>query len=147
MIRKTLVGLALLAGSFAGPARLLGADGEGISEVPSEEQFLRVWSVQLTPDESGASAGRYPFKDHMLFEGDGYFTAEAFGPLGFGRSTYTVTPLEGGAMGFTTTMSNGTQGTLTWNGVLQSNQLVGTLVWAKPDGTVGTYTFTATQEE
>jgi hypothetical protein len=40
-------------------------------------------------------------------------------------------------------MSNGEQGTVVWNGVLQNNQMIGTLVWTRPDGSVSTYDFSA----
>lgn len=122
------------------PSVFAGDDDEGEKIAP---QFMKVWQAQVTPDQSTMQAGKYAFNDLVLFEEDGFFTAEAFGPLGFGRSEYTLTPLSDTATGFTTTMTNGQQGTIVWNGVLQNQRIIGTLVWTKPDGSVGTYNFTA----
>lgn len=136
-----LAAAAMLAPSSAGFA------GDDPEELPLNSQFMQVWQAQVTPDQTTMQAGRYAFNDLVLFEEDGFFTAEAFGPLGFGRSEYTLTSLSETATGFTTTMANGQQGTIVWNGVLQNQRIIGTLVWTRPDGTVSTYNFSATPLE
>lgn len=145
MKRARLFGLALAASLFV-PSGLLGDDvggasqGEG-SEVPVNASLLRVWRVSLQPDQVTMAAGKSAFSDYFLFEADNFMTAEAFGALGFGRSEYTITTVEGATLGFSSTISNGEQGTLVWNGVLQGSRVMGTLVWTRADGSTGTYNF------
>lgn len=149
MKRLKLFGLALAASLFV-PSGLLGDDvggaaqGDG-NEAPANTSLLHVWRVSLQPDQATMAAGKVAFSDHFLFEEDNFMTAEAFGALGFGRSEYTVTAVEGATLGFSSTISNGEQGTLVWNGVLQGTRVMGTLVWTKPDGSTGTYNFSGEQ--
>jgi len=145
MTRSKLLGCLLGLSSMLLPARLALGDAPGSPAGPSNEAFLGVWAVEVTPDQAAMAAGRNAFKDFVLFEADGKFTAEAFGPMGFGQSEFTVTELDGAMYAFSTTMTNPTQGTLVWNGVRQGNEIVGTLVWTKSDGAVGTYSFRAEQ--
>jgi len=142
MNRTRWFAAVLAATSVFAPSRTGFAADDPVDN-PMSGQFLQVWEVQVTPDEAAISSGRNAFNDMVLFETDGFFTAEAFGPLGFGRSQYTLTTLSETAIGFTTTMSNGEQGTIVWNGVLSNSRIVGTMVWSKPDGSSGTYDFSA----
>ena len=141
MTRSRLFGCLLGFSGMLLPARL--AFGSDPVPVPGMDAFAGVWHADVTPDQGALNDGRNAFKDNILFENDGHFTAEAFGPMGYGRSDFTVTEVESGVYAFTTTMSSDTQGTLVWNGVRQGTQIVGSLVWSKPDGSVGTYNFTA----
>jgi hypothetical protein len=145
MKRAKLFGFALAA-SLIMPTGLLGGDTDGSTqgdggEAPANTSLLHVWRVSLQPDQATLAAGKGPFSDNFLFEDDNFMTAEAFGALGFGRSEYTVTAVEGATLGFSSTISNGEQGTLVWNGVVQGSRVMGTLVWTKPDGSTGTYNF------
>ncbi len=142
MNRTRWFAAVLAAASAFAPSRT-GFAADDPEDLPGAATFLQVWSVQVTPDEASLNNGRNAFNDMVLFETDGFFTAEAFGPLGFGRSQYTLTTLSETAIGFTTTMSNGEQGTIVWNGVLSNSRIVGTMVWSKPDGSSGTYDFSA----
>jgi hypothetical protein len=119
----------------------LAVGGDGMGGESGTDAFVGVWKVNVEPDHAAMQEGRHAFKDMVLFESDGFFTAEAFGPMGFDRAEFTVTNLDGGATAFTTTMSNPTQGTLVWNGVKNGSGLIGSLVWTRPDGDVDTYSF------
>jgi hypothetical protein len=147
MKRAKLFAWALAVASMLVPAAVAVGGGEtggtGGTTGPSNEPLLHVWMVNLQPDQSTAAAGKFAFKDCFLFEENNQFTAEAFGALGFGQAEYAVAEVAGATLGFSTTIANGEQGTLVWNGVLRNGQLIGTLVWTKPDNTVGTYNFTA----
>lgn len=145
MKRVWLFGCMLGLSGLLLPTRpAAGGDLEPSGEAPVIDQhMLGVWSVNVDPDSATAQLGRRAFHDNLLFEADGRFTAEAFGPMGFGTTPYTVTVLADGVTGFTSTMSNDGQGTLIWNGVRRGSTIVGTLVWTRSDGSVSTYNFQA----
>ena len=148
MNRARLFGCLLGVSGLLLPARFALGDGGGLEpEGASPAPFVGVWSVSATPDSTALAAGRHAFNDLVLFEDNGFFMAEAFGPMGFGQMPFTVTELSEGVLGFTSTASNDSQGTLVWNGVLQNRRIVGSLVWTKPDGTSATYNFTANQAD
>lgn len=142
MNRVRLFGSILGLSGLLVPARM--AIGDEIPVEPTMDQHLvGVWSVTVEPDQATAQAGRNPFRDYLLFEANGQFTAEAFGPMGFGQSSFNIETLSEGVTAFTTTMANEGQGTLVWNGVRQGSRLVGSLVWTRGDGSVCTYNFNA----
>ncbi|HRK30050.1 MAG TPA: hypothetical protein PLD59_03150 [Tepidisphaeraceae bacterium] len=143
--RKRLFSAVVAVAAALAPSNT-GLAGDDSGEDGNAAPFLRVWQVQVTPDQPTAQAGKFAFNDLMVFEEDGFFTAEAFGPMGYGRSEYTLTPLSATATGFTTTLANG-ESVVVWNGVLQNSRIVGTLVWSRADGSVGTYDFSAAPAE
>lgn len=106
-------------------------------------RFQGLWQVTVTPDETTAHAGKNEFKDQLLIEESGLFTADQFGPMGFPSVAITVADE---SSPFSVTTSNDSQGTVTWSGNTDGSRISGTMVWVKSDGTVHRYTFVGTTD-
>jgi hypothetical protein len=105
--------------------------------VPADP-FAGAWRLQFQPDNAAQDDGAQVFKDAILFHNN-QMSAEAFAMYGFSTAAYSVAPDT--RIG-TATMTSDTQGALQWAVRSAGGQLIGLLVWTKPDGTTHRYSFT-----
>lgn len=131
-------------GLISGLAFVLAWGGPAFAEGPVD-RFAGLWNVTVTPDHATAQAGKDEFRDNLLIEADGLFTAEGFGPMGFPSVPLTVSGEETNAP-FSVTTANDSQGTVTWTGNTNGSSISGTVLWVRPSGTVHRYAFTGVLE-
>lgn len=108
------------------------------AEESANDVFSGAWNITFTPDDASASAGAKEFKDATLFRAQ-QLSAAAIAMYGFDTVPYNLTGDTSSV--FTATMTSATQGTLQWVGRRSGGEVVGLLVWTKPDGAVHKYTF------
>ena len=99
------------------------------------------WKLNVTPDATSKVGGRLQFEEYVYFEGL-TFTGQEIARLGFTPSPITPGTNAAGQTTFVVTLSSGTQGTVTANGVYLTTTMNGTITWARPDGKTYTYSFT-----
>ncbi len=133
--RIMTVCLATAAFLFAMGLRPSVAKGEDVD--PNKQAFFGTWKLVMTPTDATARDGAKPFNEAVYFQ-DTEVMAEAFAAYGFVCDGYWVYA-EGPA--FFGMMSSNSKGTLYWQGAACGNEISGSVVWVKNDGTVWAFTY------
>lgn len=107
----------------------------------ARDSFVGIWKVTVTPDNDTYKAGQREYKDTLTFKG-GKFISEACKAHGFEAANYDESTSYGLAGTFTCEVKSKThQGTASWSGHAEAQEITGELTWKKPDGTSWHYTF------
>jgi hypothetical protein len=106
------------------------------------DPFMGSWTVNLTPTGDDANKpGVKAFAETFTFTGD-TFSTKTMSAQGFGGAPYQEDVRAYGPATFTATQTSSTQGKLEWAGTTAGQDMTGTVVWTKPDGTVIHYDYT-----
>lgn len=111
------------------------------TELKSGDQLIGSWSITLTPSGSDAGLpGAKAFDEKLTFDGTN-LSAKTLADHGFGPAAYQEDSRAFGPATFDCTQNSEKEGTIVWNGLTTGQDLHGTLIWTKKDGTVIHYDF------
>src|ERR1700677_4415718 len=99
------------------------------------DPVMGYWTMNVTPTVDDANKpGVKQFNETFTFTGD-TFSTKTMAAQGFGGAPYQEDVRAYGPATFTSTQT-GSQGKLEWAGTTTGQDMTGTLVWTKADGTV-----------
>src|SRR5207253_7997517 len=104
------------------------------------------WEVTVTPDDDASKAGEKEFKDTLVFKGS-KFLAEECKKDGFEEVDYEPDTRRFGPAKFTAKPKSETKGEAEWKGTITVDNIEGSLVMTKKDGTKMNFTFKGTKKE
>ena len=119
------IGIAVMA-VMAGAAGARAAETVA-SHAPSKDASLDGMTFVGEMGEQGKTKGD---SDTFVFQ-DGTFQSAACEPYGFEPASYTATE-EGNAVTFHAKAESSNEGTMTWTGAMNGEELTGTAIWTKP---------------
>jgi hypothetical protein len=105
------------------------------------------WAVEVTPEEDARSAGEKQFKDVLVFTKGETFIAEECRKRGFEAGKYETDQRRFGPAKFTANIESKKEGKAKWEGLATGQNIEGTLVWTKKDGSVMRYAFKGERKE
>jgi hypothetical protein len=116
---------------------LLRAD---VQPMMSRDALVGKWKATITPDDNGKET-----TDNLTFKG-GQFTSENEKSDGFDPATYQDDPGPRGiGAKFSCTLTNKAGDTAKWTGLSTGQDMEGTLVITKKDGSSTSYSFKASK--
>jgi len=125
---------------------LLTVASASFADAPTQADFSGVWRVTFTPDSSTQAEGQQSFRDALMFH-QGQLTAEAFGKFGFRPGTYATSDANG-SPSFVSMLVSSDRGETVWSGeLLDEDNLSGSLVWVRPDGSTFRYALVGERDE
>lgn len=95
-----------------------------------------VWKIKLTATDGGKD-----FADVLHFKGS-LFTDDELAKKGFMPANIDENTTRFGPATFEVKAESKTDGSVKWNGSISADQMTGTLVWTKADGSTLNYSFT-----
>ncbi len=152
----------LVAGVIVGAMALMGAGGaaQGGSDIGGTsiggtaavghaiglvkgDPFTGSWTITVTADDSMTGKG---FDDVLTFHGDQFVSAELT-KRGFASCQYDEATTPMGVAQFDAKPHSDQQGDAAWHGEVAGDQLTGTMIWTKKDGTVVNYSFSGQKKQ
>ena len=112
----------------------------------ARDPFNGRWQVTMIPDPETANAGNEQFDDTLIFEKD-LFSSEACAQYGFKPVKYELDSRAITAATFTASPKSETDGSAKWEGFTTGQDIRGTVVWTKADGTVLRYSFQGARQQ
>src|ERR1700722_15344787 len=130
-----LIGIACVAAAAPKATKLRAGD-------PLEGD----WTVTLTPSGDDANQpGVREFDDKLTFTPE-KFSSKHMSDHGFKPADYQEDTRMFGPAKFNPPQTSDKEGKLDWEGVVDANEITGTMKWTKKDGTVVHYDFKGNRE-
>jgi hypothetical protein len=131
--------------SFAGlrPIATPVAAGRPMIASAKGDPFTGAWTVSVTADDPTQGNN---FDDVLTFKGD-QFVSDAMSKRGFATTQYNEWTTPMGAASFDAKPHSDAQGDAAWHGDVAGDQLTGTLIWTKKDGTVVHFSYSGSKKQ